>query len=162
LDTNVMVEKVEELNDLPIRIQPGENVYLKDIGEARDANSIQTSRVRIDGQSQVFVPIYRQGGASSLAVAHAVNQALPKMEVQLDAGGSETGGTKLSFVMDQSGYVWEAILSLIHEGIIGAVLVSIMILIFLGNPRMTLIASMSIPLAILCAIIGLKYTGNTI
>src|SRR5205814_7700294 len=69
---------------------------------------------------------------------------------------------KLHFVMDQSLYVKEAIMSLIHEGIIGAVLVSIMILIFLGNWRMTMIASMSIPLAILCSIIGLYATGNTI
>ena len=71
-------------------------------------------------------------------------------------------GTKLEFVMDQSVYVSEAIRSLIEEGVIGAVLVSIMILIFLGNWRMTLIASMSIPLAILGAIIGLYVTGNTI
>src|SRR5260370_42273146 len=71
-------------------------------------------------------------------------------------------GTKLHFVMDQSLYVKEAIISLIHEGIIGALLVSAMILIFLGNARMTAIASMSIPLAILCSIIGLFVTGNTI
>src|SRR5205807_364355 len=71
-------------------------------------------------------------------------------------------GTQLDFVMDQSVYVREAIKSLIHEGVIGAVLVSVMILIFLGNWRMTLIASMSIPLAILSAIIGLYATGNTI
>ncbi len=71
-------------------------------------------------------------------------------------------GTKLHFVMDQSVYVTEAIHALIHEGLIGAVLVSIMILIFLGNWRMTLIASMSIPLALLGAIIGLYVTGNTI
>src|SRR5438270_12546545 len=71
-------------------------------------------------------------------------------------------GTKLTFVMDQSIFVNEAIHSLMHEGLIGAVLVSIMILIFLGNWRMTLIASMSIPLANLCAVIGLYATGNTI
>src|SRR5205814_769754 len=71
-------------------------------------------------------------------------------------------GTDLHFLMDQSLYVKEAITSLIHEGILGAVLVAVMILIFLGNWRMTVIATMSIPLAILCAIIGLFATGNTI
>src|SRR6516162_5245973 len=71
-------------------------------------------------------------------------------------------GTKLEFVMDQSLYVKEAIKSLVHEGILGAALVSVMILIFLGNWRMTVIASMSIPLAILSSIIGLYATGNTI
>src|SRR5262249_24613959 len=69
LETNVMVNRVEELNDLPIRIEPGFRVYLKDIGHAEDAYAIQTSRVRINGRQQVFVPIYRQQGVSSLAVA---------------------------------------------------------------------------------------------
>jgi multidrug efflux pump subunit AcrB len=156
LDTNVMVDRVEELNSLPIRMDPDEKVYLRDIGHAEDAYSIQTSRVRINGKEQVFVPIYRQGGASSLDVSDGVKAELKEMEKRLPKG------TKLNFVMDQSGYVREAILSLFHEGIIGAILVSVMILIFLGNPRMTLIAIMSIPLAILCAVIGLKATGNTI
>jgi multidrug efflux pump subunit AcrB len=162
LDTNVMVEKVEELNDLPIRTVPGSRVYLKDVGRAEDAYSIQTSRVRItdenspDGRREVYVPIYRQQGASSLSVANGVKDYIAEMEKRLPPG------TKLHFVMDQSLYVREAIKSLVHEGIIGAVLVSIMILIFLGNWRMTMIASMSIPLAILCAIIGLYATGNTI
>jgi CzcA family heavy metal efflux pump len=157
LGTNVMVNKVKELNDLPIRMAgPQDTVYLRDIGEARDSYSIQTSRVRIDGRREVYVPIYRQQGASSLAVASAVKDRLKEMESQLPEG------TKLDFVMDQTLYVREAIESLVHEAVIGAVLVSIMILIFLGNWRMTVIASMSIPLAILCAIIGLYATGNTI
>jgi multidrug efflux pump subunit AcrB len=156
LDTNVMVNRVEELNDLPIRIRPGDSVYLRDIGAARDSYNIQTSRVRIDGRREVYVPVYRQQGASSLAVAEGVKKHIPFMEERLPPG------TKLEFVMDQSIYVREAIHSLIHEGIIGAILVSIMILVFLGNWRMTLIASLSIPLALLGAIFGLYTTGNTI
>jgi CzcA family heavy metal efflux pump len=156
LDTNVMVNTVEELNDLPIRIEPGNNVYLHDIGHAEDAYAIQTSRVRINGKPQVFVPIYRQGGASSLSVAQDTKAEIKEMKKSLPEG------TELEFVMDQSVYVKEAINSLIHEGVIGAVLVSIMILVFLGNWRMTMIAVMSIPLAIFSAIIGLRVTGNTI
>jgi multidrug efflux pump subunit AcrB len=156
LDTNLMVNNVQELNDLPIRIKPGASVYLRDVGEARDSYSIQTSRVRIDGHREVYIPIYRQQGASSLAVANGVKDHLAYMEERLPPG------TKLEFVMDQSLYVQEAIRSLIHEGIVGACLVSVMILLFLGNLRMTLIASMSIPLALLGAIIGLYTTGNTI
>src|SRR5256885_945137 len=72
LDTNVMVEKVRDLNKLPIRMQPGQSVYLQDIGHAEDSYAIQTSRVRIDGKQQVFVPVYRQGGAGSLAVSREV------------------------------------------------------------------------------------------
>jgi multidrug efflux pump subunit AcrB len=165
LDTNVMVEKVSELNELPIRVIPNDRVYLKDVGWAQDASAIQTSRVRItdenspQGRREVYVPIYRQQGASSLAVANGVKDHIAYMEKQL---ASRFPGTHLHFVMDQSLYVKEAIVSLIHEGIIGALLVSAMILIFLGNARMTAIASMSIPLAILCSIIGLYATGNTI
>lgn len=159
LDTNVMVENVEQLNDLPIRIEAERSVYLRDIGHAEDSNTIQTSRVRINGRRQVYVPIYRQGGASSLAVSNALKAEIPPMEERLS---KDAKGTKLDFIMDQSEFVREAITSLIHEGVLGAILVSIMILIFLGSWRMTMIASMSIPLAILCAIIGLYFTGNTI
>jgi multidrug efflux pump subunit AcrB len=156
LDSNVMVDKVAELNRLPIRMEPGEYVYLNDIGHAEDAYAIQTSRVRINGKQQVFVPIYRQGGASSLAVADRVRHEIRDMEERLPKG------TKLDFVMDQSEYVREAIISLIHEGIIGAVLVSIMILVFLGNLRMTFIACMSIPLSILSAVALLKVFNQTV
>jgi multidrug efflux pump subunit AcrB len=162
LDTNVMVEKVDELNELPIRAIPGDRVYLKDVGYAQDASVIQTSRVRITdessptGRREVYVPIYRQQGASSLAVANGVKKHIDYMKKRLPPG------TELHFVMDQSLYVKEAIVSLIHEGLIGIVLVALMILIFLGNARMTVIASMSIPLAVLCSVIGLMVTGNTI
>jgi multidrug efflux pump subunit AcrB len=156
LDTNVMVDRVKELNDLPIRIQPGANVYLRDIGHAEDSYAIQTSRVRINDRQQVYVPIYRQQGASSLSVAKAVEEKIPEMESKLPEG------TKLDFVMDQTESVREAIHKLIEEGVMGAALVSLMILVFLGNWRMTLIASLSIPLAILGSIIGLYTTGNTI
>src|SRR5579883_3173887 len=99
LDTNLMVSDVKELNDFPIRIKPGDSVYLRDVGEARDTYSIQTSRVRIDGHREVYVPIYRQQGASSLAVANGVKDHIKYMEERLPEG------TKLEFVMDQSLYV---------------------------------------------------------
>ncbi|HEX5271839.1 MAG TPA: efflux RND transporter permease subunit, partial [Gemmataceae bacterium] len=156
LDSNSMVKKVEDLNDFPIRARPGDAVYLRDVGEAKDSYAIQTSRVRIDGRDQVYVPVYRQQGASSLSVADGVKDYIPYMESRLPEG------TKLDFVMDQSLYVKEAIHSLIEEGIMGAGLVSLMILIFLGNWRMTVIASVSIPLSVLGAIIGLNALGHTV
>jgi len=152
LDTNVMVEKVSELNELPIRVVPGDRVYLKDVGWAQDASAIQTSRVLIAdessprGRREVYVPIYRQQGSSSLAVANGVKDHIEYMKSRLPPG------TELHFVMDQSIYVKEAIISLIHEGLIGIVLVGLMILIFLGNARMTGIACLSIPLAVFSAI----------
>ncbi len=156
LDTNMMVRHVEELNDMPITFENGRQVFLRDIGRAEDDAVLQKSRVRVNGRQQVFVPIYRQTGASSLTVADGVKAAIPEMESELPEG------SKLEFVIDQSEYVRTAIKSLLHEGVVGAILVSLMILIFLGNWRMTVIASLSLPLAILGAVIGLKVTGNTI
>jgi multidrug efflux pump subunit AcrB len=156
LDTNAMVNQVDELNDLPIRIHPTASVYLRDIGQALDSSAIQTSRVRINGKRQVFVPIYRQGGASSLKVSADLKAELPGIQERLPEG------TKLDFVMDQSEFVRKSIHSLVEEGIVGAILVSIMILVFLGDWRMTLIACVSLPLAILCSIVGLSAVGHTI
>jgi multidrug efflux pump subunit AcrB len=156
LDTNVMVADVDELNRLPVKITPRESVFLGDVGHAEDAYTIQTSRVRVNGRQQVFVPIYRQGGASSLAVADGVKAAIPKIEERLPEG------TRLDFVIDQSEYVRKAIHGLIEEGAIGAVLVGVMILVFLGSLRMTFIAVLALPLSILCSVVGLWATGNTI
>ncbi len=164
LDSNLMADRIEELMDLPIHMEPGNQVYLRDIGKILDSATIQTSRVRIadketgwEGRKQVYVPIYRQQGASSLTVVDDLQSKLKDIqELQCPPG------TKLDFIMDQTIFVRQAIKSLIQEGIVGAILVSVMILIFLGDWRMTLIASTSIPLAILGAIIGLYVTGNTI
>jgi multidrug efflux pump subunit AcrB len=164
LDSNSMAPDVNAFKKFPIVTKQGQ-VYLEDVANVEDGASIQTSRVRIDGKPQVYVPIYRQGGASSLAVSNDVQQQLPVMEDKLARIAKATGlagKTKLGFVMDQAVYVREAIESLIHEGVIGAILVAIMILIFLGNWRMTVIATISIPVSILGAIIGIYVTGNTI
>src|SRR5205809_2208554 len=117
LDSNAMVANVADLNNIPIRIEPGNNVYLRDIGEAEDSHAIQTALVRIDGRRQVYVPIYRQQGASSLAVINDLKKKVPQMTRTLKEGGNDV---KLDVVMDQSVYVREAIWSLIHEGVIGA------------------------------------------
>ena len=159
LDSNAMVSTVDDLNEIPITTDPGNRIFLKDIGHAEDTHAIQTGLVRINGRRQVYVPIYRQQGASSVAVIDALKEEIPRMMSNLKAEGYKV---RLDLVMDQSVYVREAIRSLIHEGVIGALLVAAMILIFLGNARMTLIATMSIPLAILTSLIGLMATGNTI
>jgi multidrug efflux pump subunit AcrB len=164
LDSNSMAPDVEAFKRFPIVTKQGQ-VYLEDIANVEDGASIQTSRVRINGKAQVYVPIYRQGGASSLAVSNDVQKQIPVMEEKLARIAKATGlagKTTLKFVMDQAVYVREAIESLIHEGVIGAILVAIMILIFLGNWRMTVIATISIPVSILGAIIGIYVTGNTI
>src|SRR5262245_14588113 len=156
LDTNVMIRDVEDFNEMPIRISPTQQVLLRDVGHAEDSNVIQKSRVRVNGRQQVYIPVYRQGGASSLAVTEGLQQELPTIQQETPAG------TKLDFVMDQTVSVRKAIDTLIHEGAVGACLVAAMILLFLGNWKMTFIAVLALPLAILCGIIGLSTTGNTI
>ncbi|MCE9531773.1 MAG: efflux RND transporter permease subunit, partial [Planctomycetes bacterium] len=155
LESNVMVGKAEDLNEMPITVGD-QQILLSDVGRAEDSSVIQKSRVRVNGAEQVYVPIYRQAGASSLAVVDELRKQIPSIEEQLPEG------SKLEFVLDQTGTVRQSIDSLLHEGAIGACLVALMILIFLGSWRMTLIAVMALPLAILCGIIGLSASNNTI
>jgi multidrug efflux pump subunit AcrB len=156
LELDSMVEKVDELNFLPIRVPGGNVISLGDLAHAEDTSFIQTSRVRVDGDQQVYVPIYRQGGASSLAVAGNVRDSLDTIQNSLPEG------TTLEWVMDQSEGIRKSIASLIEEGFLGAVLVAVMILVFLGSIGMTGIALLVLPLAVLFTILGLHVTGNTI
>lgn len=156
LDSNAMVEQPSDLNEIPITLGPASSILVRDVGHAQDAATIQTSRVRIDGRNEVFVPVYRQRGSSSLRVVDGVRERLPEMESRLPEG------TRLSLVMDQTEAVRGALSSLVFEGLLGAGLVSIMILLFLGDWRMTFIATLSLPLSILGCIVGLFATGNTI
>lgn len=155
LDTNLMFREVDEFNDLPLRFGDLQ-ITLRDVGSAQDSNIIQKSRVRINGQRRVFIPVYRQTGASSLAVAQGTKAELAEIEKDLPEG------SKLDFVIDQTESVRKAIDSLIHEGVIGAILVAVMILLFLGDWRMTIIAVIVLPLAVMSGIAGLNAFGHTI
>jgi multidrug efflux pump subunit AcrB len=156
LDNNAMVNRVEELNSLPITFGLAQTIFLRDIGNAEDAATIQTSRVRIDDANEVFVPIYRQRGASSLGVVEDIKKLIPSMEQSLPKG------TLLRLVMDQTVAVRKALGALTLEGVIGIALVCLMILLFLGDWRMTVIATLSIPLSLCGAVLGLFATGNTL
>jgi multidrug efflux pump subunit AcrB len=156
LESNALVVNVDDYNEVPIKILGDKQVYLRDVAQARDASRVQTALVRINGRPQVYVPVYRQQGASSLAVVDAVKDELPLMKARAP------DGVELDVVMDQSVYVRHAIESLVHEGVLGALLAAGMILIFLGDFRSTIIATLTIPLAVLAAIAALLATGNTI
>jgi multidrug efflux pump subunit AcrB len=156
LDSNALVVDVADFEEVPIKLHGERQVYLRDVADVRDASRIQTALVRINGRPQVYVPIYRQQGASSLGVVDGVKNELPLMKARAP------DGVELDVVMDQSVYVRHAIHSLIEEGILGAILAAGMILIFLGDLRATFIATLSIPLAVLAAIAALLATGNTI
>lgn len=157
LDSNSLYELIDRMGDIPIKTDADKTVFLRDVARPEDASLIQTSIVRVDGRRQVYVPVYRQQGASTLAVVDSLRKNLPDMRDRLT-----TPDVNLSLVMDQSVYVRRAIESLTEEGVLGAILCSLVILIFLGEWRMTVIAVATIPIAVLGAIGCLYATGNTI
>jgi multidrug efflux pump subunit AcrB len=157
LDSNSMYQLVQRMGDIPVKTENGKTVFLREVADPRDASLIQTNIVRVNGRRQVYIPVYRQQGSSTLDVVNGIKDARPDMENKLTHND-----INLKVVMDQSVYVRHAIESLAEEGVLGAVLCSLVILIFLGEWRMTLIAVMTIPISVLAAIIFLYATGNTI
>lgn len=157
LDSNSMHELIESMGDIPIKTDAGKTVFLQDVAQPTDTSLIQTNIVRVDGRRQVYVPVYRQQGASTLQVVDSLTKNLPDMKDRIT-----TPDVDLKLVMDQSVYVRRAIESLMEEGILGTILCSLVILIFLGEWRMTVIAVMTIPVSVLGAVACLYLTGNTI
>ncbi|WP_406696253.1 efflux RND transporter permease subunit [Singulisphaera sp. Ch08] len=157
IDSNSMFDMVQNMGQIPLRNEHGNAAYLADVATPKDANFIQTNIVRVNGKRQVYVPVFRQAGASTLQVVDTLRSSLETMKARLTRGGID-----LKLVMDQSVYVRQSIESLAEEGVLGAVLCSLVILLFLGDWRMTIIAFMTIPIAVLAAMIGLNATGNTV
>ncbi|MHC5544673.1 efflux RND transporter permease subunit, partial [Singulisphaera rosea] len=157
IDSNSMFDVVGNMAQIPLRNEHGNSAYLADVATPKDASFIQTNVVRVNGKRQVYVPVFRQLGASTLQVVNTLRGALDNMKARLTRGGID-----LKLVMDQSVYVRQSIESLMEEGILGAVLCSLVILLFLGEWRMTVIAVLTIPVAVLAALVGLYTTGNTI
>jgi len=157
LDSNSMYELIDRMGDIPVRSDSRGVVFLRDVAVPKDANLVQTNIVRVDGRRQVYIPVYRQQGSSTLGVINNLRENLPDMKDRLT-----TPDVDLKLVMDQSVYVSSAIHSLAEEGILGAILCSLVILVFLGEWRMTLIAVMTIPVAILGAMAGLSFMQQSI
>lgn len=155
ITSNGLVEHISEMNDFPLRAEYGVPVYLKQIGEVKDSGQIQTNVVLIDGKEQVYVPVYRQPGGNSIQVVEDVKQAIKKSMKTLE-------GIDLTLVADQSIFIRKAISSITQEALLGGGLAAIMIFLFLGNPRATFGILLSLPLALLAAMIGLNASGQTI
>ena len=157
IDSNSMIDLVEQMKEIPLRTQHGNRAFVGDVADPEDASFIQTNVVRVDGRRQVYIPIYRQLGASTLSVVNTLRENLASYQARLVPGDID-----LELVMDQSVYVKKSIQSLAQEGLLGAALCSLVILLFLGQWRMTIIAILTLPLAVMAALIGLYFTGNTI
>jgi multidrug efflux pump subunit AcrB len=154
--SNSLVKKVEDLNRLPIKTHKQSWVSIGDIGQAQDANQIQYNIVRVDGQRSVYLPIMKQGGdTNTIQVVNGIREMLGKLfdiPKQLET----------AVVFDQSAFVKEAIWTLVHEGLIGLALTSLMILIFLGSLRATAAVFLSIPLSAVATFVVLYLMGSTI
>ena len=147
---------VEGLNDLPIKTVNGATIYMKDVAHVRDGFSPQTNVVRVNGQRGVLMATYKTGGASTLDIVDRVKQVLANYASSLPEG------LRVSTFFDQSVFVRASIQGVLREALIAACLTAVMILIFLGNWKSTLIIAVSIPLSILVSILMLSALGETI
>ncbi len=159
---NAMPKRVEQLNDIPIVVRDGSPVLLRDVGRAKDSAQIQTNIVRVNGRRQVYIPIYRQPGANTIAIVDAIKRNLERILQRLKEMDPKAKDLALEVVLDQSIYVRESIRGLQLAAGLGALLAAVVVLVFLRNLRSTLIIMASIPLAVLAAFIGLFYSGDTI
>jgi multidrug efflux pump subunit AcrB len=147
---------IEDLNNIPIKTVDGATIYIHDVGHVRDGNPPQQSVVHVDGVRAVLTTILKTGSASTLDIVQAVKDALPKLQETLPPN------FKINLLNDQSIFVKAAISGVMREGVIAAALTSLMILLFLGSWRSTVIIAISIPLAILCALAALWFRGETL
>ena len=149
-------DSVEELNNLPIKTAGGVTIFIRDIGHVRDGAPPQQSLVHVDGSRAVLTTILKAGAASTLSIVQGVKDALPKLKLTLPSD------FRIVALNDQSLFVKAAISGVVKEGVTAAALTSLMILLFLGSWRSTVIIATSIPLAILCALTGLSVAGQTL
>src|SRR6476661_1219611 len=154
--TNSQLRTVADINDLPIKTVGTSPVRVTDIGQARDAQQIQTNVVRVDGQRSVYLPVLKQGGdTNTIAVVDGIKDSVKKL---FDVPRQLVSNV----VFDQSQFVKTAIETLLHEGAIGLFLTSVMILVFLGSMRATVAVFFSIPLSALAAFIALYMGGGSV
>jgi len=153
---NNSADTIEALNDLPVKTVNGATILMRDIGHVRDGSSPQTNIVHVDGGRAALMTVLKNGRASTLAIVQGVKDRLGPLRENLP------DGFKITPLNDQSTFVKSAVSGVVREGAIAAALTSLMILLFLGSWRSTLIIATSIPLAVLAAIAALSAFGQTL
>jgi multidrug efflux pump subunit AcrB len=154
--TNATPASIDDLNAIPIKVVNGATIFVRDVGQVRDGSLVQQNVVREDGRRSVLLSIIKNGNASTLDVVNAVHEALKT------ARAAAPPGLHIDELFDQSAFVRASITGVLREGAIAAGLTALMILLFLGSWRSTIVVMISIPLAILAALIGLYLSGDTI
>ena len=154
--TNAVPATIADLNNIPVKFVNGATVFVKDVGQVHDGNLVQQNIVRTDGRRSVLLSIIKNGNASTLAVVDAVKRALT---ISRQAAPP---GMQIKELFDQSVFVKQSIQGLLREGAIAAGLTALMIVLFLGSWRSTLVVMISIPLSILSSLVVLYFLGDTI
>lgn len=154
--TNATPASIDALNDIPIKVVNGATVFVKDVGQVHDGWLVQQNVVRKDGKRSILLSIIKNGNASTLQVVNAVKQALQTIRK------AAPPGLEINELFDQSVFVKQALVGVLREGAIAAALTALMILLFLGSWRSTLVVMISIPLSILSSLVALYFLGETI
>jgi multidrug efflux pump subunit AcrB len=147
---------ISELLDQPVRLGSGPTVYLRDIGTVSDSTDVIVGYAHVNGKRTVYIPVTKRADASTLDVIRRVRAALPAMQ------SVAPEDVKIDLVFDQSGYVVNALKSLVTEGWLGACLTGLVVLVFLQSWRSALIVIVTIPFALLSSVVWLWFTGQTI
>ncbi|MCC6341961.1 MAG: efflux RND transporter permease subunit [Bryobacterales bacterium] len=156
VDLNASPSKVEEFNNFPVKVVNGSPIFMRDIAHVRDGFSPQTNIVRQDGKRAALLTILKNGNASTLSVVEGVRKMLPAVAATLPPS------LRIQPLGDQSIFVRAAVTGVLREAVLAAALTGIMVLIFLGSWRSTLIIAVSIPLSILTSVMALSFLHETI
>ena len=154
--TNATPSTIDDLNNIPIKFVNGATVFVKDVAQVRDGAAVQQNIVREDGKRSVLLSIIKNGNASTLTVVKGVKAALNA------ARAAAPKGLAITELFDQSVFVTSSVKDVVREGAIAAALTALMILLFLGSWRSTLVVMISIPLAILSSLVVLYFLGETL
>ena len=154
--SNSLVKDIKDLDDVPLKTVGTKWVSVRDVGEAKDASQLQYNIVRIDGQKSAYIPIMKQGGDTN--TVQVVNDVSNLTNHLFDLPPQ----LKTAIVFDQSVFVIQALKTVLHEGLMGLVLTSLMILIFLGSMRATFAVLLSIPISALATFVVLYMLGSTV
>src|SRR5277367_335434 len=154
--TNAVPATIDDLNNIPVKYANGATVFIKDVGYVRDGSLVQQNVVRSDGRRSVLLSVIKNGNASTVDVVREVKKALKI------ARASAPPGMEIKELFDQSVFVSASVDSVLREGAIAAGLTALMILLFLGSWRSTLVVMISIPLSVLSSLVVLYFLGDTL
>ncbi len=154
--TDSTVTDINNLLDIPLHPGSGASIYLRDVGAVKDTSDVLAGYALLNGQRTIYIPVTKRPDASTITVVNEVRQNIDRFQSLIPQD------IKITYEFDQSQYVRASLLSVLREGLIGAGLTGLMVLLFLGDWRSSLIVVITIPFALLTAVVFLRLTGQTI